>query len=325
MTASRHGRAGRDTKLKAAMPTRRPARYWTRSVLRLAVLLIVVPLAAGAIWALGSPNGTRDSATIVSAVTTVTPSPDLATPTAKPIPSATPSASEAPAATRDAIPTATPTPYLPAPFAMDIYRRGTFVSQIDKHHCMSAALQNMLDLIGPTVDRSAARQKRISTLALRLSTDTLDHSWGPQGWADGLTQLGAGQYKVRIYTTRAAALKAAVTALRTTGRPVGILAWWGAHSWVLSGFRASADPAYTTKFTVSGYNIVDPWYPRISTIWGAAKAPDTLRSPAEMVYNLPAWTRPEGHYPGRDGKWLLVLPIGSDVPLLHGTAAPAAG
>ena len=199
---------------------------------------------------------------------------------------------------------------------MDIYRSGTFVSQIDKVHCMSAAMQNMLNIIGPTVDRSAAAQRVIDAVALKLSNDSLDGGNGPNGWAAGLTQLGAGDYQVRIYRTRAAALKAAVTALRLTGRPVGILAWWGAHSWVLTGFKASADPALTSNFIVSGYNIVDPWYPRISSIWGKSSPPNTLRTPAEMAHNLPAWTRPEGRYPTRDGKWLLVVPVGRDVPRL---------
>jgi hypothetical protein len=204
---------------------------------------------------------------------------------------------------------------LPA-FQMDIYRTGTFVSQIDKHHCMSAAMQNMLNLIGPKVDTTAAAQRRISDLAHRLSDDALDHTWGPNGWARGLTQLGAGTYVVVVYDTRAAQLKAAVEALRRTGRPVGILAWWGAHSWVLTGFRASADPALTDHYTVSAYNIVDPWYPRVSSIWGRSAAPDALHSPSNMVHNLPAWTRPEGHYPDRDGKWLLVLPV--DPPTARG-------
>jgi hypothetical protein len=205
---------------------------------------------------------------------------------------------------------------------MDIYRAGTFVSQVDKTYCMPAAMQNMLDLIGPSVNTTPADQRYIGSVALPLSTDALDHGFGPQGWADGLTRFGAGTYRVMIYRTRAAALAAAVTALRTTGRPVGILAWWGAHSWVLTGFTANADPAHTSDFAVSGYHIVDPWYPRISSIWGAAKAPDTLRTPAEMVHNLPAWTRPEGHYPTRDGKWLLVLPVGLDVPRLTDAGAP---
>lgn len=236
---------------------------------------------------------------------------------ASPPPSADSTATTLPTVT----PGASPAPYVRAPFAMDIYRAGTFVSQVDKTYCMPAAMQNMLNLIGPSVNVTAADQRYIGSVALPLSTDALDHGFGPQGWADGLTHFGAGSYRVMIYRTRALALAAAVTALRTTGRPVGILAWWGAHSWVLTGFAANADPAHTTSFTVSGYHIVDPWYPRVSSIWGAAKAPDSLRTPAEMVHNLPAWTRPEGHYPARDGKWLLVLPVGLAVPRLTDAGA----
>jgi hypothetical protein len=203
---------------------------------------------------------------------------------------------------------------------MDLYKRGSFVSQIDVVHCMSAAMQNMLNLIMPTIDRTAATQRRIAAVALPLSTDTIGGGEGPAGWAAGLGVLGAGKYEVRVYATRAAALRDGVIALRTTGRPVGILAWWGAHSWVLTGFQSDADPAVFKSFNVSGYNIVDPWYPRISSIWGRAKAPDTLRTPAEMVHNLPAWTRPEGHYPARDGKWLMIIPVDPPVPPAVGAA-----
>jgi len=199
---------------------------------------------------------------------------------------------------------------------MDVYRPGTFVSQIDKVHCMSAAMQNMLNTIGPTVDRTAGTQREIAELARPLSTDTLDGGWGPRGWATGLERLGAGRYVVRVYSARAAALRAGVRALRATGRPVGILSWWGAHSWVLTGFAADADPARVPDATIYGYRIVDPWYPRVSSIWGAARPPDSLRTPAEMVHNLPAWVQPEGPYPQYDGRWVMIIPVGSDVPRL---------
>ncbi len=295
-------------------PRRRPGPT-SRKGLGLVVIFIVVIVAAtsihvpaaGVLGAIGGPVPAASVAATAPAPPSLEPTSTEAT-----IPTPTPP-----------LPAPSPTPsYKPGPFAMDIYRRGAFVSQIDKHHCMSAAMQNILNLIGPTIDTSVATQKRISALALRLSTDTLDHSWGPQGWASGLTRLGAGRYEVRVFNSRSAALRAAVVALRTTGRPVGILAWWGAHSWVLTGFKANADPAHSSKFTVSAYNIVDPWYPRVSTIWGRSAPPDALHSPANMIHNLPAWTRPEGHYPGRDGKWLLVVPVGRDVPRL--TAAGAA-
>ncbi len=249
-----------------------------------------------------SPSGPRLTTDLVR------PSASASSPTTSgPTPFTTPMATSVP----------TPTPRSTA-FAMDIYRPGTFVSQIDKEHCLPAALQNMLDIIGPTVDRSAAMQQRLMALAMANNTqsDSRDGGPGPSAWAATLHELGAGDYQVRVFDTRAAALRAAVLALEATGRPVGIMAWWGAHAWVLTGFVATADPASVSGATVTGYRIVDPFYPRRSTIWGQTLPPDSLRSPAEMIRNLPAWTRPEGRYPGRDGKWLMVLPVGELVPRL---------
>jgi hypothetical protein len=294
----------------ASVPPPRRATGRARKLLAVAVALVV---AGCAISQAAEPSAApRTVATLGSTATT----PASVARSAAPNPAVTiaPTSATPPATSVGPARVAVPLK-LPA-FQMDIYRKGTFVSQIDKHHCMSAAMQNMLNLIGPKVDTTAATQRRISDLAHRLSDDALDHTWGPNGWAKGLTQLGVGQYVVVVYDTRAAQLKAAVEALRRTGRPVGILAWWGAHSWVLTGFRASADPALTARYTVSAYNIVDPWYPRVSSIWGRSAAPDALHSPANMVHNLPAWTRPEGHYPDRDGKWLLVLPV--DPPTARG-------
>ena len=101
----------------------------------------------------------------------------------------------------------------------------------------------------------------------------------------------------------------AATALRATNRPVGLLAWKGAHSWVMTGFQSTYDPRYYPGyFTVTGAYIVDPFYPRLSKIWGQTLAPDTFRDMTAMAHNYLPWKRPEGHYPGRDGKWLLVVP-----------------
>ena len=214
--------------------------------------------------------------------------------------------------------TSTPT-YVPTPsptgtrgpFKMDIYKPGTFVSQINKYACMAGALQNMLNIIGPKIDLTSTRQVEISHLIVdnTTKTDSLNGGYGPAGWAITLTQLGAGRYKLLIDGSLDQALHDAASALRKTGRPVGLLSWWGAHSWVMTGFRSDADPRYYPKnYTLSGAYIVDPFYPRISTIWGQTLGPDTFRDMADMAHNYIGWKRPEGHYKGRDGKWLLVVP-----------------
>jgi hypothetical protein len=204
----------------------------------------------------------------------------------------------------------TPAPTKP-PFSMDIYKDGTFVSQMNKHACMAGALQNMLNIIGPKVDKTTARQVEISHLivANTTKTDSKNGGYGPEGWAITLTQLGAGHYKLLVDNSLDQAMFDAATALRKTKRPVGLLSWWGAHSWVMTGFESDHDPRYYPGgVTVTGAYIVDPFYPRKSSIWGQTLGPDTLRDMTAMAHNYIGWKRPEGHYPGRDGKWLLVVP-----------------
>jgi hypothetical protein len=124
-----------------------------------------------------------------------------------------------------------------------------------------------------------------------------------------MTQLSGGHYKLLVDDSLIQAMNDAATALRKTGRPVGLLSWWGAHSWVMTGFKSDHDPRYyAANFTITGAFIVDPYYPRHSSIWGQTLGPDTFRDMAAMAHNYIGWKRPEGRYPGRDGKWLLVVP-----------------
>jgi hypothetical protein len=78
----------------------------------------------------------------------------------------------------------------------------------------------------------------------------------------------------------------------------------------MTGFRADADPLlFPNTFKLKGAFVVDPFYPRLSTIWGQTLGPDTFYSMPSMARNYLHWKRPEGHYPARDGKWLLVVPV----------------
>jgi hypothetical protein len=230
-----------------------------------------------------------------------TPSPNLdptTTPTAVPVPTLLPTLA------------VTPSPTPAGPFEMDIYVPGSFVSQVSKYECMAGAIQNMLNIIGPKIDTTAARQNTIShiLIANTTKTDSLNGGYGPAGWAITMGQLGGGKYKLLIDNSLDEALQHAAAALRKTGRPVGLLSWWGAHSWVMTGFRSDHDPRYYSTYTLDGAFIVDPYYPRHSSIWGQTLGPDTFRDMPAMTHNYIGWKRPEGHYPGRDGKWLLVVP-----------------
>jgi hypothetical protein len=230
------------------------------------------------------------------------------TPTRRPSqsPSATPTATAtaAPPSAPPASASPTPKPVL----AMNLYRKGDFVSQATKDQCVSAAMQIMLNIIGPKNDQTKATQARLATIAEQLS-NAPNGGTEPRGWASGLERLGAGAYKVEIAPSRAKAIVRAVRAIRATGRPVGLLVWRGAHSWVLHGFEASADPAAGTPLQIRYLYVTDPWYPRISSIWGPSRGPNAKITPKQLEEDYLQWRRPTGRYPGMDGEYVLVLPV----------------
>ena len=113
-----------------------------------------------------------------------------------------------------------------------------------------------------------------------------------------LEAYGAKGYQVRAYQTRQGALRDAAKAIEKTHSPVLLMAWRGAHTWVMTGFRADADPAIFANATIRGTYILDPWYPTISSASGDRPTrPGPTRTRAEMVRNYLKWKRPEGHYP----------------------------
>jgi hypothetical protein len=257
------------------------------------------PAASATTVSIGSvaPGSAVPTSPTPAATVTVSPG---ATPMPTPVPTPVPSASPAPSA---------------GPFAMDIYRRGVFVSEETKISCASAAIQIVVNLVGPRIDTSTAFQRRITSLAADFTThdDSSNGGWGPAGMAAAITHLSGVPYELRIAPSRAAALRLAATAIRASGRPVVLLVWRGAHAWVMTGFTATRDPRATATFTLTAARILDPWFPRVSSIWGPSAPPDASHDPANLIRNYLAWKRPEGPYPGRDGRFLLLVPVAGPV------------
>jgi hypothetical protein len=191
---------------------------------------------------------------------------------------------------------------------MDLYRDGAFVSQATKDQCVAAAAQIMLNIVGPGFDGTAAMQAKLALIARGLSGHP-DDGTEPQGWARALEELGASAYDVVVEPSRSAAIRRGIVAMRETGRPVGLLVWRGAHSWVMHGFETDVDPAVEADFKVRSVRVSDPWYPRISSIWGESRAPDQAVTVAELGDDYLPWRRPTGRYPGQDGGYVLVIPV----------------
>jgi hypothetical protein len=222
-------------------------------------------------------------------------------------------------------PAPTPTPRRPrAPVDMAIVddHRSVFTSQVTKDDCAVAATQMMLVIMG-LGDTSEAFQAEIKGRIgeWESRTDSLNGGWGPAAVAQALAAYGASGYEIRAYASYTDALRDSAIALTTTGKPVAMFPWWGAHTWVMTGYRADADPTVFADARIEGAYVLDPWYPRTSSIWGPSDEPGNFEDLAELERNWPAfegppgyedigpgWTRPEGPYPDRDGRFVVLLP-----------------
>ncbi len=212
----------------------------------------------------------------------------------------------------DASPTTLPRPTparTPVDFRIDDDPEAVFAHEIRDTWCSPAGVQMTLAVLG-LADTSEAFQR---TLAGRVHEwesydDSHNGGWGPAAMVEALAAYGAPGYVIHAYTTREQALHDAAVAIDTTEAPVLLLAWRGAHTWVMTGYRADADPAIFSDAVVSGTYILDPWYPTVSRIWGPSDPPGTFQDAAEMVRNFLPWKRPEGKYPDRDGRFIVLIP-----------------
>jgi hypothetical protein len=200
----------------------------------------------------------------------------------------------------------------PGPFSMNLYKRGDFVHQQTKNWCVAGSTQTMMNIIDTgRPNRSAAFQKKLYFEGRRLSHNQQKlGSIGMDltGWMELLNTNGYGPYKIEGAITRAGAIRKAARALRITGKPVGLVTWRGAHSWVMSGFNATADPAFTNDFVVKSVFIQDVWYPYVSTIWGASRPPGAAVPVAALSEDFLPYRRPGARYPARDGRFMLIVP-----------------
>jgi hypothetical protein len=183
-------------------------------------------------------------------------------------------------------------------FGIDLARRSDFVAQANFVQCVGASMQMMLNIIDVQDDRSAQTQRRLQNLARDLSGPTRAgfkrQGASVRGWTAGLNQLDAGPYRLVGASSVDEALRLAAGSIRETGRPVGLLVWGGRHAWVMSGFRATADPSRTSDFRVTAAIVLDPLYPYGSSRWGPSPKPREAISPTELGRQF---------VPRRQGTW----------------------
>jgi hypothetical protein len=252
------------------------------------------------------PDRPTDGTVLVTSPPEPTP-----TPTPSPTPTSHPSASGAAApSTPLPTPSATPAPAR-VPVDVDIVPdpEAVFAHELKDTWCAPAGVQMTLAVLG-LADTSDDFQRELQGRVREWESygDSHNGKWGPSAMALALEAYGAPGYEVRGYETREDAIRDAAVAIERTNSPVILLAWRGAHTWVMTGFRADADPRRFRDATVEGAYVLDPWYPWVSSIWGPSDPPGTFQDTAEMERNYLPWKRPEGLYPERDRLFISVVP-----------------
>lgn len=239
----------------------------------------------------------------------VTPRPKPAAPTAAQ--SATPAdPGAAPSSATAPLPTPAPTPTRgPVDVEIATDPEAVFAHEVKDTWCAPAGVQMTLAVLG-RAETTEAFQGELQARVREWESygDSHNGNWGPSAMVLALEAYGAPGYEVRGYETREDALRDAAVAIETTRSPVILLAWRGAHTWVMTGFRADADPRQFGDAIVQGAYVLDPWYPWVSSIWGPSDPPGTFQDAAEMERNYLRWKRPEGRYPERDGLFISVVP-----------------
>jgi hypothetical protein len=203
---------------------------------------------------------------------------------------------------------------------IDLYRSGVFTTQKTWLWCTAADVQIIGNIVRHQADHSRASQQRYFDYMRAHNRYRIPVKDGvdPAGWAAGLRHFVDGRYRLVTSTSFDFALRTAVTNLRATNLPVGITVSHGNHAWVLTGFTATADPAVTTRFTVTSVRVVGPLYGLQSRSFGYDMRPDTKLTPRQLRGFFTPW-----HYAGVrmawENRWVSVQPIAST-----STGAPAA-
>ena len=240
----------------------------------------------------------------------VTPRPTEPPATPSPTPEPTPAGTLDPAASPTLAPTPVPTPRkVPVDVDIATHPEAIFAHERKDTWCAPAGVQMTLALLD-LADTSERFQRELNGRVKEWESygDSHNGLWGPSAMALALEAYGAPGYEVRAYESRLEALRDAAVAIETTHSPVILLAWRGAHTWVMTGFRADSDPVVFPYARIWGAYILDPWFPWTSSIWGRSDPPGTFQDIPELERNFLRWRRPEGTYPDRDGLFIAVVP-----------------
>ena len=216
---------------------------------------------------------------------------------------------------------------------VNLYRNGTFTTQKSWLWCTAAGVQIVRNIVDRETDHSTAGQRRYFDWMRTRNRYDLPLSAGVDaaGWTAGMRHFVDDRYRLVASRTFDSALRSAVTRLRLTNLPVALTVSHGNHGWIMTGFRATADPAKTSSFTVTSVRVTGPLY-GLQSKNGYDMPPNTKLTTAQLKRFFTPWK-----YAPRamiwDGRYVSIQPVpvkaaavasASAVPSSAASAAPSA-
>jgi hypothetical protein len=192
---------------------------------------------------------------------------------------------------------------------VNLYRTGTFTTQKSWLWCTAAGVQIVRNIVDRKADHTTAGQRRYFDWMRARNRYDLPLSAGVDaaGWTAGMRHFVDDSYRLVASRTFDSALRSAVTRLRLTNLPVALTVSHGNHGWILTGFRATADPAKTSSFTVTSVRVTGPLY-GLQSKNGYDMAPNTKLTTAQLKRFFTPWK-----YPPRsmiwDGRYVSIQPV----------------
>jgi len=202
---------------------------------------------------------------------------------------------------------------------VNVYRSGTFTTQRTWLWCTAAGVQIVRNIVERDEDHTTSAQRRYFAWMRERNRYDLPLSAGvdPEGWTAGLRRFVDSRYRLVSSRTFDGALRSAVKRLRLTGLPVALTVARGNHGWILTGFRATADPARTAAFEVTSVRVVGPLY-GLQSENGYDMPPNTKLTMSQLRRFFTPWR----YAPKRmiwDGRYVSIQPV----PTATGSAAGA--
>ncbi len=190
---------------------------------------------------------------------------------------------------------------------------------------MAASVQTMINIIeDDEPDRSGATSGGSTSMAAASTpvTPSTGGSWpmtrpskkglhglGLFDWADMLNTNGHGPYEIDRAPTRKQAIRMAARAIRMTGQARS--GWWSGGGPRLGHVRVQRHGGPRLQQRLQGHAGLrpDPWYPSVSSIWGASRPPNAAVAVSSLARGLPARTTDRAaSIPSVTVSYMLILP-----------------